>query len=57
VTSTKAVLPRYGTGTDQTYINVGTAQQKQLDSNTPFMILVTAKNQFGQMANIKKVYT
>jgi hypothetical protein len=55
--STSTVLPRYGTGTNEIYINVGKVAAKQLDSNTPFMILVTAKNQFGQLAYIEKVYT
>jgi hypothetical protein len=50
-------MPRYGTGTGEVYINIGRLKSLKLDSNTPFMILVTAKNQFGQLAYVKKVYT
>jgi hypothetical protein len=45
--STKTEMPKYGTGTDELYINVASIDVKLLDSNTPFMILVTAENQFG----------
>lgn len=41
---TETEMPRYGTGTDELYVNVASIDVKLLDSYTPFMILVTAEN-------------
>ncbi len=42
--STTTEMPRYGTGSNDLYINVARIEIEQLDSYTPFMILVTAEN-------------
>jgi len=40
-------MPRYGTGTSEIYINTASIKVRHLNSNTPYMIMVTATNQFG----------
>jgi len=38
------------------YTNIATIEVTKLESYTPYMIIITATNQFGQMARNKTVY-
>jgi hypothetical protein len=45
--STTTEMPKYGTGSNDLYVNIARLEINRLDSYTPFMIIVTAENQFG----------
>ena len=51
---TVSIVPEYS---PLNYTNVAQIKIEKLASYTPYMIFITAQNQFGQLANIKTIYS